>query len=986
MPAQDGVNNAAVGREDATLESTTLPVMPGESEGAVLGRYRLVQMIGEGGMGEVWLAEQKEPVRRRVAIKLIKAGMNTREVIARFESERQALALMDHPAIAKVLDAGSTPQGMPYFAMEYVAGVRITTYCDNHRLSMRERLELFVRVCEGVQHAHQKAIIHRDLKPSNILVTEVDGHPAPKIIDFGVAKALTQRLSGESVYTRVGALIGTPEYMSPEQALSSGEDIDTRSDIYSLGIIFYELLAGKPPLELRGSALDEFLRKIREDDAPKPSTRIRTQDLATSTEVARNRQTEPPMLVRQILGELDAIALKALEKDRSRRYASATDFAADIGRYLRNEPVLAVAPSLAYRARKFVSRYRAGLAIASAFALVLIVATVVSIRQSIRARHEAAVAEAVNDFLQNDLLGQASANNQSGPKAKPDPNITVRTVLDRAAQRIDGKFANQPEVEVALRTTMGAAYNDLGVYPEARTQLERALETGRRTLGPDDPRTLVALSDLGWVAYRQGKDAEAETLESQALEAQRRVLGPQHPDTLQSMRRLGVAYLGEGKYAQAEAVDAQTLETDKRVLGPEHRDTLRSMYDLALVYSDEGKYAQAETLGAQVLEAFRRVLGPEHPDTLMSMNGLASYYRGDRKYAQAEALDAQTLEIRKRVLGPEHPDTLGSMSSLAIDYEYEDKYAQAEALNAQTLEARKRTMGPEHPDTLWSMNNLATDYENEGKYAQAEALDSQTLEARKRVLGPEHPDTLWSMNNLATDSRNEGKYAQAEALDSQTLEARKRVLGPEHPDTLASMNNLAADSRDEGKYAQAEALDSQTLEARKRVLGPEHPDTLGSMNNLAADDREDGKYAQAEALDAQTLEIRKRVLGPEHPDTLESMETLASDSMEEGKYAQAEALYAQTLEIRKRVLGPESPGIAGLKYNMGCLEARQGNKDKAIALLSDAVDHGLPPGDDLHMATDTDLTSLHNDPRFTALVAHARQMVASASAAAPASH
>jgi eukaryotic-like serine/threonine-protein kinase len=986
MPAQDGLPDTAVGGDDEMLESTTLPMMPGETEGAVLGRYRLVQKIGEGGMGEVWLAEQKEPVRRRVAIKLIKAGMNTREVIARFESERQALALMDHPAIARVLDAGSTPQGMPYFAMEYVAGIRITTYCDNHRLSTRERLELFVRVCEGVQHAHQKAIIHRDLKPSNILVTEVDGHPVPKIIDFGVAKALTQRLSGDSVYTRVGALIGTPEYMSPEQALSSGEDIDTRSDIYSLGIILYELLAGKPPLELRGSALDEFLRKIREDDAPKPSTRIRTQDAATSTEVARQRQTELPMLIRQIRGELDAIALKALEKDRSRRYASATDFAADIGRYLRNEPVLAVAPSLAYRTRKFVRRYRAGLAIASAFALVLMVATVVSIRQSIRARHEAAVAEAVNDFLQNDLLGQASANNQSGPNAKPDPNITVRTVLDRAAQRIDGKFANQPEVEVALRTTMGAAYNDLGVYPEAREQLERALETGRRMLGPDDPRTLAALSDLGWVAYHQGKYAEAETLESRALEAQKRVLGPQHPETLRSMRRLGVAYLGEGKYAQAEAVYAQTLETDKRVLGPEHRDTLRSMYDLALVYSDEGKYAQAETLDAQVLEVFRRVLGPEHPDTLMSMNGLASYYREDRKYAQAEALDAQTLEIRKRVLGPEHPDTLGSMNSLANDYGYEGKYAQEEALDSQTLEARKRVLGPEHPDTLWSMNNLANDYENEGKYAQAKALEFQTLEARKRVLGPEHPDTLQSMNNLATDYRNEGKYAQAEALDSQTLEARKRVLGPEHPDTVGSMNNLAADYRDEGKYAQAEALDSQTLEIRKRVLGPEHPDTLESMEALANDYRQDRKYAQAEALDAQTLEIRKRVLGPEHPDTLESMEALASDFLEEGKYAQAEALYAQTLEIRKRVLGPESPGIASLKYNLGCLEARQGNKDKAIAVLSDAVDHGLAPGDDLHMATDTDLTSLHNDPRFTALVAHARQVVASTSAAAPASH
>ncbi|MGA8910753.1 MAG: protein kinase, partial [Acidobacteriaceae bacterium] len=497
-------------------------------------------------MGEVWLAEQKEPVRRRVAVKLIKAGMSTREVMARFESERQALALMDHPAIARVLDAGSTPQGMPYFVMEYVAGVPITAYCDNHRLTTRERLDLFVHVCEGVQHAHQKAILHRDLKPSNILVTEVDGRPVPKIIDFGVAKALAQKLTSDSLYTRIGTLIGTPEYMSPEQALSSNEDIDTRSDIYSLGIILYELLSGGPPLELRKAAWDEFLRKLREDDAPKPSTRIKSQDPKTSSEVAHRRHTESPTLVRQIRGELDAIALKALEKDRARRYASATDFAADIGRYLRNDPVLAVPPSLAYRTRKFARRYRAGLIIASAFALVLTVATVVSIWQSIRARHEAAMAEAVNSFLQNDLLAQASAEHQSGPDAKPDPNITVRTVLDRAAQRIDGKFANQPEVEVALRTTMGSAYNGLGVYPEARKQLERAVETGRRTLGADDPRTLAAQSRLGWTAYRQGKYAEAEALESQALAAQKRVLGPEHPDTLRSMSYLSGAYIGEG--------------------------------------------------------------------------------------------------------------------------------------------------------------------------------------------------------------------------------------------------------------------------------------------------------------------------------------------------------------------------------------------------------------------------------------------------------
>ena len=640
-----------------------------------LGHYRLLQRIGEGGMGEVWLAEQNQPVRRRVALKLVKSGMSTREVIARFESERQALALMDHPAIAKVLEAGSTPDGAPYFVMEYVPGVPITTYCDNHRLSTRERLELFVHVCEGVQHAHQKAIIHRDLKPSNILVTEVDGRAAPKIIDFGVAKALGQKLSADTMFTRVGALIGTPEYMSPEQANSSNEDIDTRTDVYSLGVIFYELLAGAPPIDLRKIALEEFLRRLRDEEPLKPSTRIRTEDQVTSTEVARRRHTEPQALATQLRGDLDSIALKALEKERSRRYGSPSDFAADVGRYLRHEPVSAIAPSAAYRARKFARRYRTALATIAAFILVLVVAAVVTIRQSIRANRESAVSQTVNDFLQNDLLAQASAANQAGPRTKPDPHLEVRTALDRAAARIAGKFDRQPEVEAAIRSTIGETYLDLGLYPEARTQLERALELQRRVLGTQDPETIKTITRLGRTLSRQGKYPEAEALYNQGLSVACRVLGPEHPDTLASMSGLAAAYQLQGKLARAEALDSQALEIRRRVLGPEHPDTLNTMNNLAMVYYLQGNDAQAEALNIQVLEIMRRVLGPEHPDTLNSMRNLANVYCSRGKFAQAEDLHGQAFEIMRRVLGPEHPATLNSMSLLATDYYSQGKYA-----------------------------------------------------------------------------------------------------------------------------------------------------------------------------------------------------------------------------------------------------------------------------------------------------------------------
>ena len=746
---------------------------------AVIGRYRLLERVGEGGMGEVWLAEQKEPVRRRVALKLVKAGMNTREVMARFESERQALALMDHPAIAKVFDAGSTSQGSPYFVMEYVAGVPITAYCDNHQLTTRERLELFVHVCEGVQHAHQKAIIHRDLKPSNILVTEVDGHPAPKIIDFGVAKALSQRLTADTLFTRVGELVGTPQYMSPEQALSSGEDIDTRSDVYSLGVIFYELLAGAPPIDLRKVALDEFLRRLREEEPSKPSTKVRAQDPATSTDVARKRHTEPLTLVRQMRGDLDSIALKALEKDRSRRYGSPSDFAADVGRCLRNEAVLAVPPSVGYRARKFARRYRVALATACAFALVLITAAVVSIRQSMRANREAAVAQAVNDFLQNDLLGQASVYNQS----KPDPDIKVRAVLDRAAQRIEGKFPSQPEVEAGIRSTIGQTYLDLAQYPEARMQLERALELDRKALGAKDPKTLKTMSRLGHLDELQGKYPQAESLLSQTVDLQRRAVGPENADTLASMNRLATVFAEAGKSAQAEALFRQTLELRRRVLGPEHPDTLMSMIDLANVDDDERKFAPAEALYNQALEIQRRVLGPEHPTTLSSMHNLAIVYADEGKYAQAEALFRQTLELRSRVLGPEHPETLTSINGLSNVYYAEGKYAQAEALCNQALEIQRRVLGPEHPSTLMSMSNLGNLYTAEGKYAPAEALYSQALAGQRRVLGPEHSNTLGSMSALAGVYIAEGKYVQAEAIYRKALEGS--------PDGSVLLNNLA---------------------------------------------------------------------------------------------------------------------------------------------------------------------------------------------------
>ena len=731
--------------------------------------------------------------------------------------------------------------------MEYVAGAPITVYCDNHKLSNRERLELFIHVCEGVQHAHQKAIIHRDLKPSNILVAEVDGQPAPRIIDFGVAKALTLKLTADTMFTRAGALVGTPEYMSPEQANASGEDIDTRTDVYSLGVLLYELLAGVAPIDLRKISFEELLRRLREEEPPKPSTRVRTQDPATSSEVARKRRTERMALVKQMRGDLDSIALKALEKDRLRRYGSPSDLAADIGRYLRNEPVLAVPPSAAYRARKFARRYRPALVTAAAFLLVLILAAGISIWQSIRANREASVAQAVNDFLQNDLLAQASASNQSRPGTKADPELKVRTVLDRAAQRITGKFDRQPEVEAAVRDTIGRTYTDLGLYPEGRKQLDRALELYRVVLGPKNPKTLKTIRSIGRTAELQGKYPEAEAFLRQAVEAQRQVLGSEHPDTLASVGHLANVYRLQGKYVQAETLLSQTLEIRRRLLGPEHPDTLQSMNDLANAYNVQGKYAQAEALYRQALEIWRRALGPEDPRTLGSTYNLAVVYLLQSKYEQAEVLGSQVLEIRRRVLGSAHPDTLYSMGVLANAFLGQGKYAQAEALYSETLETQSRVLGSEHPNTLMSMNNLADVYAAEGKYAQAEALFNKNLEVKRRVLGPTHPNTLGALADAAAMYEQEGKYALAETHAMQALAGRRRLVGSEHPKTMADAAVLALVYVSERKFTEAEPLAREIFEFA-RTKQPEDWERYRAESLLGASLAGHKKYTEAEPL------------------------------------------------------------------------------------------------------------------------------------------
>jgi serine/threonine protein kinase/tetratricopeptide (TPR) repeat protein len=650
---------------DRDSEWTALP--PDSNHPERIGPYRILQKIGEGGMGEVYEALQEEPVRRKVALKVIKAGMDTKQVVARFEAERQALALMDHPGVAKVFDAGSTERGRPYFVLEHVSGVPITEYCDRHKLSNHERLLLFTQVCEGVQHAHQKGVIHRDLKPSNVLVAIQEDKPVPKIIDFGVAKATAQRLTEKTLFTELGVLIGTPEYMSPEQAEMTTEDVDTRTDVYALGVMLYELLTGALPFdpkELRSGGFEGIRQKIREEDPTKPSARLSTLGDERSQKSAASRNIDLPALRSQLKGDLDWIVMRALEKDRTRRYGSPSELAADVRRHLGHEPVLAGPPSTLYRARKFVRRHRIGVGVAAVgvtvlavFALTMAVQAARIAAERDRANSEREASDRVAEFL----VGLFEV---SDPSEARGSTITAREILDSGAREIYEGLAGQPELQARLMTTVGEVYHKLGLYSQAEPLLEQALETRRSLLDDEHPDTLGSMHALAYLYWLQGRYDEAERLCLETLESQKRILGADHPNTLESMNTLVALYKYRKRNDEAVALCLETIEAQKRVLGADHRETLTSMSNLALLYSDMGQFDKAEPLCLETLETRKRVLGTDHPETLTSMNRLAHLYLGQGRYDEAEPLLLETLAIRKRVFGESHPDTAISLYNM----------------------------------------------------------------------------------------------------------------------------------------------------------------------------------------------------------------------------------------------------------------------------------------------------------------------------------
>jgi tetratricopeptide (TPR) repeat protein/regulation of enolase protein 1 (concanavalin A-like superfamily) len=799
-----------------------------EKPGTRIGRYKLLRVLGEGGMGIVYLAQQQKPVKREVALKVIKPGMDSKRVIARFEAEQQALALMEHPHVARVHDAGLTPSGRPYFVMEHVKGVPITEYCDRHRLTIEDRLRLFLHVCEAVQHAHQKGIIHRDIKPSNILVTIEDQEAVPKVIDFGVARAVSQPLTDRTFHTEQGQLIGTPEYMSPEQVDLSNQDVDTRTDVYSLGVVLYELVAGVLPFDpqtLREHGIDGARKVICEEEPQTPSTKLSRTSVEESTESAQRRRTDPGQLQRKLRGDLDWITLKSMEKDRTRRYASAGELATDIQRHLNYEPVMAGRPSLAYRARKFVRRRRALVTGLAAVLAVLLAGIIVSLVFAVRAQHARDEATAVAEFLLQDMFGAIDALERGGRQ------VSIKEILDAASQDVSSKFQNTPLYEASIRKMLGVLYARVTCFVEGERHLLRSLDIFTRELGREDPRTVEVVNQLGSLYWDWWRYREAEQYLSEALQARRRLLGSEHPDTVDSLAGLGLTYYAVGRSKEAEALLVEAYETSMRILGETDGATLECMYKYGGTLLQRGRFAEAESV---LCKAFKLPQKANNPSMGYLTALLGRQYSRQGRYQEAEELLTEILGPIREAWGEHYGSTFHCVAALAENYARQGLTQEAEELLLDALHRSDRTDEPRPEVALQTLPYLGFFYLWQKRYDDAERCVGEALRASLDAYGREHPITLLCMNALGMVYREQGRYDEAETQLTKAADSVRDYCGGQSVHAASVMHHLAALYQTQGQYAEAEKLHLKTLDIQRNQLVENHPHTLGTIRGLIA--------------------------------------------------------------------------------------------------------------------------------------------------------
>jgi serine/threonine protein kinase/tetratricopeptide (TPR) repeat protein len=834
--------------------------------GTFVGGYRIVEELGRGGMGRVYRAVHPR-LDQEVALKVLRPGMDSAPILARFEAERQALALMDHPHIARVSDGGATEDGQPFFVMELVRGVPITRYCEQRGLGLRQRLELLIDVCQAVQHAHQKGIIHRDLKPSNILVAEYDARATPKVIDFGVARAIEGRAGHE---TEIGMLVGTPDYMSPEQADLTSRDVDTRSDIYSLGALLYELLVGVPPLACsRETPILERLRAIREEE-PLPPSQMRSAKRGM-----RNAQETPHSAFRSShWKELDWICLKALDKDRMRRYPTAVGLADDIRRFFTDEPIEAGPPSRGYRLKKFVRRNRVALTVTAAFAAVLFAATAISSALAWWANHERLRAR----YAEGEAVTAA--------EREGDARRMAETRLG--------------QIEEA-NNILGAIFRDID-------------PRGREAVGEESLR----------LALGKRLDEAAAHIDEGAIG---------DPGTVAGLReRIGVAQLSLGRTNEALALLTMAAESRERLLGPDHDDTLQTRNALATALHAASRTQEMIEILEDVIRRHRSQ--PRESDDLLvgAMTNLSSGYRAAGRLREALALAEQAFQFRLAQLGAGHPDTINSRNTLAVAYRSAGDRTTAIRLTEENLSLQMTAYGPEHPDTVTSRSNLATLYAGAGRAAEALPHFEEILALRVRNSGSDHPDTLSSRDRLGECYRVLGRTAEALALHEETLKLRKRILGPLNPLVLLSQDHLGEVYVAMKRFPEAIAIHEETLRMRTSILGADHPETLASSDHLAIAYRRSGRVSDSIAQQTDTLARRKATLGEDHFDSQRSAGNLAHAYISNKQYQEAADVYRELVASRRRTLAADSPVLADTCFAFGqtLLVLQQGDQAEPL--------------------------------------------------------
>ncbi len=759
-----------------------------------IGRYRILEVLGEGGMGTVYLGEQTEPIRRQVAIKLVRATHRNAQFAHRFEAERQALARMSHPCIAQVYEAGDTESGQPFFAMEHVPGEPITVYCDRERLSIAERLDLFVTVCRGIHHAHQKGILHRDIKPANILVATEQGHPVPKIIDFGIAKALDAKTTG-SPETVFGVVVGTPEYLSPESIVAAtateSADPDTRSDVYALGVLLFELLIGELPFGRSGESLLQILRQISEGEVPAPSVRWRALPESARAARAALRATNAATVARQVRGDLDWITLRATARQRELRYDSAAELANDIERHRRFEPVHAGPPSRLYVAAKFARRYRAAVLATGIVILALAGGVAARTLEAKRANREAAAARQAQSETQQVVEFLVDLFEVNDPGSSRGNTITARELLDSGAEKIRARLGEQPLARARLLDTMGRVYQELELLETAEKLMREALAIREASLGPEHAEVGASLDHLGNLQWIRGEYPAAEATLRRALAIRERAFGPDSLAVADVLDDLGSVLEIQARYAEADPVIERGLAIRERELGSNALPVAASLDDLAVSHLDRGDSKTAEPLFRRALAIRESNLGPDHLEVATTDNGLGIALFQLRRYDESLSVHRRALAIREKVLGPQSSSVGQSLINLSSVYVELGRYAEAEAAILRTTAIWEKNLRPDHPRIGTAHMTLAELYLRRGEPARAEPILRDTVAFFERTLGSQHPRLANALKSQADALVALGRREEARPLCARALAIREKALGAADPLTLETRKACA---------------------------------------------------------------------------------------------------------------------------------------------------------------------------------------------------